>query len=176
MNLVVGLEAQPEFPQQDLTERNAEFLELMLANHAVVTNSHEFAEMGAWAFKVGHPAIRAGVEQVYDGDRVVAIEHGVMVFEAMNVAVVGLAASNDMIVVNRAATGLLRQATSEGRLAHQVINAIDVFKAQMPRSAEVLVSASRRFVGPLTDYALLGAALEREIALADILLPDDMIP
>ncbi len=140
----------------------------MLANKAIITSSHKLAEMGAWAFRVGHPATTAGASRFYEGDSVAAVEHGVMVFEAMTVAVVGLGASNDMLKVNRAATKLFSPATRESRLSEQMTNALDVFKTKMPRSADVIVSASRRFVGHFTEYALLGAALEREIALADI--------
>lgn len=46
-SITIGLEAQPEFPQIDLTEKNAELLELMLANKAMITSSHELALLGA---------------------------------------------------------------------------------------------------------------------------------
>lgn len=58
--LMTGTEAQPEFPAEDLTDKNAEALELMMANLQIVQDMHTVAERHAWAFRVGHPAVVAG--------------------------------------------------------------------------------------------------------------------
>jgi hypothetical protein len=60
MTLVVGLEAQPLFPFEDLNNRNAGLLEVMLANQLFVSAGHTAAEQTRWAFRVGHPATIGG--------------------------------------------------------------------------------------------------------------------
>ena len=87
-----------------------------------------------------------------------------MVFEAMTVAVTGLAVTNNMLNVNSRAARLFGH-TDEGALRTHMLGVVEDFRVELPRTAEVIISASRRFVGHLTDYALLGAALERHIAL-----------
>lgn len=170
MAIITGLEPQPGFPLEDLSDKNASTLELLLANKLIVDEWHDVAENIAWAFRVGHPAAVRGAERIYDGAHVEAVSHGVAVLEAMNTAVIGSVASDaDMFRVNASAHDLISNA-SEGRLRGHSIAAIQDFREEMPRTAEVVQSTSRRFFGSLTEYAILGAALERRIVLDSVTL------
>jgi len=169
--LTTTIEAQPEFPAQDLTDSNAESLELMMASLEIVQQMHHAAEQREWSYSVEHPSILAGTSRLYEGSFVGAVGHGVTVFEAIHTAVVGQSASRDMLVVNQKATRLFNGSLRENELSDDMIRAVDNFKESMPRTCEVVASASERFIGSyLTAYAVLGAALEREIALDEITL------
>lgn len=168
MKIIIGIETQPSFPLEDLSDKNAETLELLLSNKLIVSEFHDVAEKSAWAFKVGHPATTHCAGRLYDGAYIEAVSHGAAVLEAMNTAVVGVAASEaDMFRVNSSAHDLISHA-SEGRLRGHSLAALDDFRDQMPLTAEVVGSASRRFFGALTDYAILGAALERRIVVDSV--------
>ncbi len=139
---------------------------MMLANQLFVSAGHTAAEQTRWAFRVGHPATIGGAQRIYDGTHIEAIGHGVAMFEAMVVAVVGLHhALEDMFTTNAAAAALLRGGKRDAELQEHMVEAVEQFGSDLPNAREVIVAASERFYGPLTVYALLGAAIERQIVL-----------
>ena len=170
MNVLVGIDTQPEFPELDLTEENAQTLELLLANKMIVQNAHALADRNEWAFRVGHPAVIMGgrAAMTFEGAQVAAVEHGVMVFEAMTTVVSGQSISNDVIGINHAA--LTVTGARAGNNKSRLLEIVDQFQQDMPRTTEVIVSASRRHVGGLAMYAVFGAALERYVALGQTVM------
>ena len=73
--LLMGLEAQPDYPAKDLTDSNAELLSLMLANDSLVLGGHVQAEASIQAFRLLHPTATTSANRVFDDhDRVAA--HG----------------------------------------------------------------------------------------------------
>lgn len=163
-----SIEPQPGFPAVDLEKPNDEVLTLMLANEAAVRASHAYADGANWSFRVGHPAIATTMSGMFDkqGSIVAAVEHSIMVFEAMTVAVRGSRAEcfsgEDSGRVNRNALRLV-VAPPEDVHAH-TDRVLGEFMTAMPRAAGVIAEASERFVGQdNTRYALAGAALERNI-------------
>ena len=159
------IEAQKLFPYEDLTDRNANQLSLMLANKLIVSEGHKAAEQVNWAYRVGHPSIEKGTQRIFDGTYIEAISHGVAVLEAMNVHLNGIYADqSDMLVVNSSAHDILGGAT-EARLRDHAVSSLEEFKQDMPRTTEVISEASQRFFGPLTEYAVLGAAIQRKLVL-----------
>ena len=161
--LLATTEPQPEFPLHDLTRHNADALSLMMANEAILTSLHGPGESSSWAYRVGHPAAVRSSQRIYDGAPVGAVSHGAMVFEALHAAV-SASSRLDGIAVNKAAIWLTSQAT-DSELSTAMVDAVDTFRAQMPNTAEVIAESSYRFIGPLTHYAILGAALERDIVI-----------
>ena len=170
MKIYTGPEAQPGFPEDDLSDKNADALELLLANKLVVQQSHTAAEQAEWAFCVGHPAAVEGGSSAVDieGARVAALEHGVMVFEAIAVAVAGLKVTQDKLAINHAVMSV--RGARVGDTIQQVLEMEDQFRDEMPRTVGVIESTSRRHFGPATNYAVLGAALERHIALSQVIM------
>ncbi|MCB9819797.1 hypothetical protein H6796_00605 [Candidatus Nomurabacteria bacterium] len=76
--LITGITPQEDFPRVDLSEENAELLELMLANLELVNSGHEMGEGVSWMFRVGHPAVVVGLGRIYDKPELLeAIDHGV---------------------------------------------------------------------------------------------------
>lgn len=87
---VSSLIPQPEFPEVDLREENVNMLAVLLANQLVVSNAHRLADRNDLLFRAAHPATVDAAEHLFDaGAKVAAVEHGVMVFEAMTTRVLG---------------------------------------------------------------------------------------
>lgn len=164
MTSAVQLEPQPDFPNVDLTQQNADALELLLANKELLASFHVAAERSAWKFRVGHPAVRACVKHVYQsGPRLKAAEHGIVLYEAI--------------------AGLLNSA-SAGLAAEPPANAEALRISRMPRTRAIdyMTSSVQHIRGtPLLHYtvqrisekqhpheasfAILGAAITRQFDL-----------
>ena len=163
--LLVGVEAQPRFPHEDLTEDNAAMLELLLANREIAQIGHTEGERLVPAFGYIHPAMVKGAIRVYDGaTRIEAVDHGVATFETMCM----MTASITQIDSAEAARNsmLFAAAFDDAQVGLYMADSLDTFRGQLPRTSEVIKLASYRFFGPLTEYALLGAAITRRIELA----------
>lgn len=165
MNVIVkGIEPQPSFPEEDLSDANREMITLLLLNAALVENGHRAAEATSWVFRASHPAITQGISRVYDDDKVTAVSHGVSIFESTS-AFVGVAHCTDDVekefVVSRNAV-LFARAEEPYVVNARVDQAVESFRANMPNMSEVTLEISQRFYGHLAGYALLGAALARD--------------
>ncbi len=162
--LITGISLQPNFPREDLTDENADLLELMIANHEIRTSSHEAVERMSWVFRIGHPSILFSAAKIYDEDeRLTAIHHGVVSFEAITAMVGGNAIVSDIVPTNREASRLLH--LEEVELESYIDQAVDGLKYETPRTAEVVHASAARIHTALTSYALLGAAMSREFEL-----------
>ena len=153
------LQTQPEFPEVDLTEENADMLSVMLQNEQVAQQYHRGAE-GVLVFRQLHPALEHGVASVYDeGARVDAMSHGMMTFEAINAAV---ASTKPATVRGQALSVVIAKPKTVQRIGDpaetQEVN--NYFIEKLPRTASVVSAASERFFPGHIHYALAGAALE----------------
>ena len=165
--LLTGLTPQTDFPRVDLNEQNADLLELMMANVGILQQHHDIVEDISWIFRVGHRAILHSTAKVYDdSDRLAAVNHGVAMFEAITAMVDGIAAVSDPTPVNNQAGRLIRLDTTE--VSNYFDSSVESFKTETPRTAEVIRASSARFQGPLTTYALLGAAMSRQFELDSV--------
>lgn len=153
------LRVQPEFPEVDLTEENADHLSLMLQNKQVTQQYHQGGE-GVFVFRQLHPALTHGVETIYDeAARVDAISHGMMVFEAINAAV---ASARPADVSEHTLSVVIAKPKTVQRISDpaQTQEVSNYFVEKLPRTAGVVTSASERFFPSHLHYALAGAALE----------------
>jgi hypothetical protein len=165
--LVTGITNQANFPKVDLSDDNATLLELMMSNVGILRESHEVVERASWIFRVGHATILHSAKRVYDeGSRMSAVNHGVTTFEAITAMVGGIAAVSDPTPVNRQSSRLTLFDPNE--LGNYIDSALDSFRSDMARTAEVVRSSSSRFHGPLTSYAILGAAMSRQFELDSV--------
>lgn len=172
MTFRMSLETQPNFPLVDLTEGNAATLEIMLGNALFVEQGHELAERTTFAFRTGHPTTVFSAKQLFDGTYVAAIEHGVTMLEAIYTSVSGGAAEADTLRITSSARSMLLRA-QQNCLLDGALTAFETFRTEMPRTTEVISNTSHRFFGPLTERAVFGAALERQIIIdASHLLPN----
>lgn len=165
--LIAGLTPQTDFPRVDLSEDNADMLELLMANVGIVQEQHDAIENLSWIFRVGHVAILHSAGRVYENDdRLVAVNHGVAMFEAITAMVDGIAAVSDPTPVNNQASRLIQL---DGRGVDDYFeSSLESFKSDTPRTAEVVRTSSSRFHGPLVSYALLGAAMSRRFELDSV--------
>lgn len=163
--IITGLSPQPRFPREDLTDENASLLELMMANHELLERSHTAVEQLSYLFQVGHKSIRSRASHLFDDtDRIAALDHGITSFEAITAMVDGSSMVSDIIPVHNQALRIMHM--DETELGSHIDQALDDFRQQTPRTAEVVRASSSRFHGPLTTYALLGAAMSRHFELS----------
>jgi len=165
MSLLVGLEAQPDFPRADLTDANAALLELVLANNREVATAHQLAEWAVWLYQLSHPAVQQA------GQRVAAIEphlpafsHGVSAYEAIAALVQAAPAEADQLAV-RANALSLGSGLAEAALFGYVDDASEQFKLVMPRTAKVVQTSAERLQHDVAGYAIIGAAVARQFEL-----------
>ena len=167
--LLTGLSTQYDFPRVDLSEDNADLLELMMANVRVLDQAHTTAEQGSWIFRIGHQAVLNGAARRFpnaDQQALSAVNNGIATFEAVTCIINGISRDTDMAPANREFLKLTHADTED--LDEYIETALQTFTTDMPRTAEVIRTSTRRFHGPLTSYAVLGAAMSRQFELASV--------
>ena len=155
--LLIGLTLQPDFPREDLTDSNADLLELMMANLQIVREHHMIADQLSWSFRLGHNALVSSASHVFeDKQYLAALSYGITVFEAMAASVgAGIMRSDTQGVIAR--THELTQ--FDGREVREYQDgASEDFAIAAPRTAEVVKISALRFHKHLATYALIGAA------------------
>lgn len=163
--LITGLHAQPLFPTEDLSDANAWMLELMLANESFVESTHLDVEKISWMYKVGHAVVIAGARRMYDDASIHAINTGASMFETISAIVASEATIGASgFTVNSVAADITYK-KEEARLVDYTLDAVEQFRNDLPRAAEVVLEASKRKHQTLRHYALLGAALERQFSI-----------
>lgn len=163
--LITGLHAQPSFPSEDLSDTNACMLELMLANDPFVESTHLGVEKISWMYKVGHAVVLAGARRIYDDEPIKAINTGASMFETISAMVASdITAGASGFSVNSIATDIA-YSKEEARLVDYTLEAVEHFRADLPRATEVVLEASKRKHHALRHYALMGAALERQFSI-----------
>jgi hypothetical protein len=159
IQIVSGLEAQPEFPANDLSYANAQYLELLMASQPEVEFSHTTAEKMAWVYRVGHPSMRQGLENSdLTGSIREAIDHGVITYEAICMLMSHLPESSNYYTVKRNAL-IIANVGSTDHFIDYVSEARSSFTEELPRTAAVVHEASKRFFGSVACYAIDGAAM-----------------
>lgn len=163
--IITGIEAQPRFPHEDLTEANAAVLELTLMNAEIVEEGHKYADGQLEFFRYVHPAVAVGVDSLYDDARYAqAAFHGVSVYETLAMFVG--ARWRHLLFLGEGRPEALSVVTSIQSSRNSADDAFSAFRGQMRNTAEVVRTSSARFYGPLADYALLGAAITWQTAIA----------
>lgn len=163
--IITGIEAQPRFPHEDLSDTNASVLELTLMNAEIVNQGHEYADMQLEFFRYVHPAVAVGVDTLYDDPRYAqAAFHGVSVYETLAMFVG--ARWRHLLFLGEGKPEALSVVTNIQSSRNTADDAFSAFRQQMRNTAEVVRASSARFYGPLADYALLGAAITWQTAIA----------
>ncbi|HET6622363.1 MAG TPA: hypothetical protein VFG56_00310 [Candidatus Saccharimonadales bacterium] len=165
MAFLTGLECQPDFPREDLTETNADLLELMLANFDLVEAGHQQAELISWIYRVGHRSQSSASRRVIDSAaQLESFDYGVRTFETASSLVRATAGEFDELIVNHNGVALAH-AFSEDQLRDYIDGARDKFDSEMPKTVDVVREASSRLSISLAGYAIFGAALARQFEL-----------
>lgn len=158
---------QPEFPIEDLTEDNASTVDYWISNGLTVQGIFD-PDHHAISRKNYHltPAQLTGRHESLYID---AVHLGVSLFEAINAAVSGEQSATRLTVVS-ASMGAYASlmAAQAGKIDHST-DEIDKFRDELVRTADIITSSCDRFIGSgLADYALAGAAIERQLRIDSI--------
>lgn len=162
---ITGLESQPDFPVADLSESNAELLELMLANADLVRQGHLRAEQASWIFRAGHPAMRTAASRIFsDSSYTGAFDHGISSYETIAAFIQTTPEPSDMFAVNANAIGISSK-MQDDKLYNYIDFAAQKFEYELPRTAEVVLVSSQRVYREIARYAVYGAAMARQFEL-----------
>ena len=157
-SLLMGLEAQPDYPAKDLTDSNAELLSLMLANTTLAKDGHVAIEQSVPAFRLFHPAAMASADRIFEVPRhLEAIDYGVVCYEALCAMVAANKRKLDIRTAARVCALLER--TTACSIETYVHDAADEMRHELPRTAAVIREASARHYGYFANLAVTGAAL-----------------
>jgi hypothetical protein len=164
IQIIPGVEPQPRFPSEDLSDANTLVLELLLANASQLEFGHTNAEKLAWVYRVGHPAVLQACENVELAEQKLrAVNLGISSFEAISMFVHHLPDTIDKVVESNASGLALK--FSRNQVLDYFSDARERFNEEMPRTAIVIHEAASRFYGPIASYAIDGAAMARQFEL-----------
>lgn len=163
------IESQPDFPDRDISEANAESLGLVLASQSLVDDI--YAKVGPYRslIQLGGDAICKVASRVIEDERAVdAVRCGTRLYAVAAALLVAERREDDMQAAI-AAAGLLGLGDTDV-LNHQVIS-LDAMQNERPMLATAVREGAHRYCGHHTHYAELGVALsldmERRALTAD---------
>lgn len=155
---LLTLESQPSFPLEDLTDKNAALLELLLANREIFEQAHHSAEEGSAAFRIGHRAILANTSLFIDSkERLDAVSNGVAKYEVISLTVnptQALQSRDEALAYFINPDPTLDYLSLMGDTRH-------AFSSELPRTAEVIKESTPARFRSYQEYVLAGAALAR---------------
>ncbi len=161
---LIVIRPQPEFPAHDLSDENAEILELMMANQKIVRETHEAVEGNSLFFQMTHPRLLDAAGTAYnDGGYSEEIDHGMMTIEGI-AGMVGASPSTSGFSLKALHHNLagLKKAEGTDSVRGYIEQAVELFGHEMPRTNEVVAASAKRLYPSLFYYSLVGAALARQ--------------
>lgn len=161
MNLTI-LEHQPKFPEVDLSDRNAAFFEMFLQNQELIEASHPSAESTQFLYTMAHWTVSEAKDAFNNPSVYAGFTHGFTIYEIISSLVAPKDELAEKASVVAATLGLKTVLKSEYR-GEFLTDAYDEFTSVQPRTAELITSASARYHAGLTHYAIMGAAIERQL-------------
>ena len=159
------IEAQPEFPVEDLTEHNEAYLSLIIANRDLLSRGHMLAKEEYPVLARAHQPLLEASKSMFDNeDTLRAINFGITAFEAITFFVGGDEpdADPDNLEKNTAALTTARHASRVERYFHK---AHAELVHDMPRTTRVVAESSARYHGSSINAAVFGAAITRRFEL-----------
>jgi hypothetical protein len=158
------LEHQPAFPEEDLSDSNAAFLEMLLQNQQLVSASHIGAESSHLLYGMAHWAANQSKDAFPDDNIHAGFAHGFTMYEIISTLVapkITIAQKSSVV----AATKGLAQVLRSDKMSDFLSDAYNEFSSLQPVTAEVIANASARHYAGLTHYSIMGAAIERQLEL-----------
>jgi hypothetical protein len=166
MSLLDTLEKQPNFPREDLSEINAMYLSLAIANLRLLGNVHTAAEEHYPIFSGTHRPLMMASENIFDnGDVVRAINFGIRALEAMTLFVQANRPTPALEELKSNISNIIKPSNTDA-VSNYFVKARDSFIHETPRTADVITESSGRFHPP--RLAVLGAAIARQFELDNI--------
>ncbi len=161
-----GVTPQPKFPMIDLTPENERILAVRTANREHVEEVHGLLSWESGYIDQVNPVTRDVMSRVFSGEWSYASDasfYGVMVFEALLGYVDADVLQSDTVAIG---TVVGRVLDYDGReLDRYRQRAIESMRDDGIRTKEAIDDGMQRFYKSATYYALVGAAVSRQIAL-----------
>ncbi|HET8883945.1 MAG TPA: hypothetical protein VFM68_00560 [Candidatus Saccharimonadales bacterium] len=158
------LKHQYDFPEVDLTEENAAFLENFLQNYSLVEASHLDTKQSHLLYNMAHIAAKQS-QGVFNNDNYHAeFAHGFTTYEIITSLVTPRPAYTKAPSVI-AASRNLADALDGQNLREFLTDTYDEFNTQQPTTVEVVTHATDRYRHGLARHAILGAAVKRQLEL-----------
>ncbi len=161
---LISLTPQPDFPRVDLTDDNAELLELMLQNATIRRDSHQLAESAVQPYRPTHQALVMMATRHLTSENAYGIHAGATTLEAITALVQPHLREYDSNETFRRTISLSLVDELDEALA-LLENAGERFSREQPNTREVILTVVSRYNSSLGKSAILGAALVRQIEL-----------
>lgn len=165
MSLLEIVHPQPDFPKVDLSETNADFFSLALANPDILHSGHIVAETAYPLFPATHGSLAVAAEHLFnDPDNVRAIELGIRTLEVISLYVLSSPLEPDHETLRHNVIGIVKPSNTYGTQAYfERVHA--EFLEETPRTASVIAESSARFIGARASLAVVGGAVARQFGL-----------
>ncbi|HET8883944.1 MAG TPA: hypothetical protein VFM68_00555 [Candidatus Saccharimonadales bacterium] len=162
MNLIT-LEAQNNFPHEDISDSNAEILEMLLQNQTIHESSHKSAEAASILYKMGHQTLLTASQIEPELSQSDALSHGISTYEAISALVHPNvdAEVHDSITIHphlKMAYMALRYNFDD-----ETERVYSYFGENLPRMRQIVETSAERFHKRPREYAIIGAALAHQI-------------
>lgn len=158
-------EHKPNFPLEDVSDKNAVLFEQLLLDPNYIFTIHELAEQHVTAFKLGHATIRSLGHVIYkNGQQQVAFSYGATLYEALSSTVKPeVRTFSENIRVSGVVNTILALRDDTTSAIMGIMDEEESFTEEMPTAAKLIHYASE--FSPDFDKRLVlwGAALERSI-------------
>lgn len=156
---------QPDFPRVDLTEENAEYLTLVMANHDKLQSGHMIAETTHPLFPATHAALAVASEHMFDNpENLRALEFGIRGLEAITLFVLANPLEPELKVLESNIVNIMRPSNIAGARGY-FERVYQEFQQETPRTAAVISESAARYIGSQVGLAVLGGAVARQFEL-----------
>lgn len=163
MSLIVA-EAQESFPHEDISESNAELLELCLLHRPTIEAGHTIAEDVSLFYKYGHQILEiASRFSITNETEMTTLSFGIATYEAIAVFVrpIGDTRLHNDITINRPLSLTYTNIKTDFRSEADYCYAR--FSKELPRTQSVVGTIATRFCLADPRFAMLGAAFAFEL-------------
>lgn len=155
------------FPTVDVSDSNADMLELLLLHGPTVEMSHTSAEAVSFLYQMGHRVLHLTAAAYFDDEgHSRALSHGIATFEAIAALV---RPQPDLTPHNSQQANppiLAARRRLQTDFITTLTDARDVFYEELPRTTMLVGKSAARFCSRQhVDYALTGAALARQLEI-----------
>ncbi len=156
---------QPDFPRVDLTEENAEYLTLVMANHGVLQSGHMVAETTHPIFPATHSALTVATEHLFDRpENLRAIEFGIRGLEAITLFVLANPLEPELKELKSNIVNIMKPSNIAGVYGY-FERVHEEFLHETPRTAAVIAESAARYIGSQANLAVFGGAVARQFEL-----------
>ena len=155
---------QPNFPNEDVNEVNAEIFSQLLYEGGFIETAHDEAERGVEAFRIGHQMLKSLSLALYmDKAQKSAFSYGSIVYEALSITVRPVRPVRQLLTVREKTQMMLGMQYDPFAAAIELRDREEQLLEEAPVTSGLLLAAAELY--PLLDsrFVLMGAALERSV-------------